>query len=327
MSFTDSEASDGSEDEPESPLPNLMEKATAGEARRRRRPATDEGFMAAARRTHPPAIDGPSRASRPDVPPRRSPLSAAHGPPDADGFHLVESRRRWRRRKPPRQSRPVPPELVGKCFNCLDEGHVRANCTNPPRCLNSASGAGHRKVVSPLVGALHRGTVVGAHRPLTTRSVQPLCPSAVLRRHSRPPLWMLLDRLVRASVALPLVPRSAELEETEAALRLALVAVVAGTRPTVTMTMVAEYLSSFLGLDDASFSVWRHAPEDFVVRFARPQDLEVVPEAPFRLIWNRWRRTSLAVAESFHYRVLVGISRVPLHARSVEVAQHILLTW
>lgn len=102
-----------------------------------------------ARRSHP-AIDGPSQASRPDAPGRHpSPpathLACAHGPPDADGFHLVESRRCWRRRSPPWQSRLVPPELVGKCFNCLDEGHVRANYGNPPRYLNCSSECHRRR--------------------------------------------------------------------------------------------------------------------------------------------------------------------------------------
>jgi hypothetical protein len=77
--------------------------------------------------------------------------------------------------------------------------------------------------------------------------------------------------------------------------------------------------------------VVRHEPEDFLVRFARHTDLEAVlhtaiHNAPLHLVWNRWRRTSAASADSFHYRVLVGMRHVPLHARSVAVAQHILGT-
>ena len=45
---------------------------------------------------------------------------------------------------------------------------------------------------------------------------------------------------------------------------------------------------------------------------------------PFTLIWRPWRRTSLASAESFRYWVLIGMTRFPLHARSVAVAQTIL---
>jgi hypothetical protein len=68
--------------------------------------------------------------------------------------------------------------------------------------------------------------------------------------------------------------------------------------------MVAEYLMHYFGFDPANFSVRRHNPEDFIVRFAVQHDLEmvlqtVVLDPPFRLIWNRWRRTTLATAGSF----------------------------
>lgn len=100
------------------------------------------------------------------------------------------------------------------------------------------------------------------------------------------------------------MPRTVELQESEAALGLALVCLVAGTRPAVSTSMVSEYLMNYFGFEVATFSVRRHDPEDFIVRFAHQQDLEavlqtVVLDPPFRLIWNRWRRTSLAVAGSF----------------------------
>ena len=125
------------------------------------------------------------------------------------------------------------------------------------------------------------------------------------------------------------VPRSAKLEAVELDLKLALVAVVAGTRPPVSPAMVRAYLTTHLGIGGVSASVRRHDLEDFVVRFSRREDLEVVLRtpvhgAPFSLIWRPWRRTSLASAGSFHFRVLVGMRRVPLHARSVAVAQTIL---
>jgi hypothetical protein len=42
------------------------------------------------------------------------------------------------------------------------------------------------------------------------------------------------------------------------------------------------------------------------------------------LIWNPWRRTSLAILEKFKFKVIVAIARLPLHARNLEVAQTIL---
>lgn len=103
LSFTDSEDSD-SDAEAESPAADVRGKTpTQGAPHRRRvrgrrrRPRSEEGFMAAACCSHP-AIDGPPEASRLDpsredsrAPTRRlSPPVAhparAHGMPDAEGF-------------------------------------------------------------------------------------------------------------------------------------------------------------------------------------------------------------------------------------------------
>lgn len=64
------------------------------------------------------------------------------------------------------------------------------------------------------------------------------------------------------------------------ALSLALVALVGGTRPPVTPAMVREHPRVRFHVDDADMSVMRHAPEDFIVRFSRREDLERVLAAP-----------------------------------------------
>lgn len=87
----------------------------------------------------------------PHVQPSRpvgSPAAAAHPPrmstePDVDGFREVHSRRRWRRTTAPR--RPVPASLVGKCFNCLIESHVKAQCTFPSRCFRCHEEGHHER--------------------------------------------------------------------------------------------------------------------------------------------------------------------------------------
>ena len=121
------------------------------------------------------------------------------------------------------------------------------------------------------------------------------------------------------------MPRSAELEAAELDLRLALVAVVTGTRTPVTPAMVHAYLATHLGIDGASADVRHHDPEDFVVWFSRREDLELVlrtavHNAPFSLICLPWLRTLLASTGSFCYSVLVGMQCIPLHVRSVVVA-------
>lgn len=53
--------------------------------------------------------------------------------PDSDGFQEVHNRCRWRRTVVAASSRPVPADLVGKCFNCLSTDHKRADYSLPPR--------------------------------------------------------------------------------------------------------------------------------------------------------------------------------------------------
>lgn len=74
-----------------------------------------------------------------------------------------------------------------------------------------------------------------------------------------------------------MVPRSAELEAAELDLRLALVAVISGTRPPVSADMVPAHLATYFGIADVS--VMRHDPEDFIVRFSHPEDRALVPVA------------------------------------------------
>lgn len=146
LSFSDLEDYDDSK--PPSPPPEGMGRSAPHAGRRRRRPrrrwrARDPaGIMAAARRSPPPREISPRQ--RRTISPVAHPARAS-GPPDADGFHTVQSRRRWRRRSPPKQSKPVPPHLVGRCFNCMGKGHVRANCVSKSCCINCGSDCHRRK--------------------------------------------------------------------------------------------------------------------------------------------------------------------------------------
>ena len=86
--------------------------------------------------------------------------------------------------------------------------------------------------------------------------------------------------MVERPVVELVVPRSAEIQAAEDALSLALVAMIGGTKPSVTPAMVREHLGSRFLIDDADMSVLRHAPEDFIVRFSRREDLERVLHTP-----------------------------------------------
>jgi hypothetical protein len=76
--------------------------------------------------------------------------------PEAEGFRQVHSRRRGRRRVPPRSARPVPPNLVGLCFDCLACDHVKAACTFLSRCFNCRH-EGHRARDHPLAPVAREG--------------------------------------------------------------------------------------------------------------------------------------------------------------------------
>jgi len=164
--------------------------------------------------------------------------------------------------------------------------------------------------------------------PMPTQSQRPVDeatpptsqPPASPRTRQRDPL-----------VELVVVPRSAAIQEAEDFLSSsALVALVVGTRPSVTPAMVLSCLHEFFGIAVGSVSVRRTAPDDFIARFDRADDLQLVlstpwpAAAPFALRWRRWSRLFRASAGAFHYRVLVGMKGVPAHARSVETPQIIL---
>lgn len=100
-----------------------------------------------------------------------------------------------------------------------------------------------------------------------------------LRTRARTPLLQLV-----------VVPRSAALQATKDALSLVLVL---GTRPTVTPAAMLHYLQEFYGITEDRISIRRTKPNDFIVRFARQEDLDLVLNhlclvgAPSTLRWRR----------------------------------------
>lgn len=74
---------------------------------------------------------------------------------DADGFHQVHSRRRWRRRLPTRLLKPLPEDLIGLCFNCLGDDHVKADYRFPS-CCRSCRREGHHARNCPFGSAFAR---------------------------------------------------------------------------------------------------------------------------------------------------------------------------
>lgn len=151
LHFTDSEASFGDSDA--SPLQGNVGAPVPVLRRRWRRICRHRPFQGSLAAPPP----SPAPVAHPSVLATHPPQMT--GQLDADGFREVVSRRHWRRMVV--QRRPVPANLVGKCFNCLSESHVKADCTSPPRCFHCL-GEGHQERSYPALG---RDTVKRGRSP------------------------------------------------------------------------------------------------------------------------------------------------------------------
>lgn len=126
------------------------------------------------------------------------------------------------------------------------------------------------------------------------------------------------------------IPRSASMEAEEARLGRALVATVGGSRPVVSASQVQQYLLSQHGVSADRCSVHRFHPEDFLVFFKVAADCDRVllgappTSPPFRLVWKRWVRQSMASPLVMRHRVLIILRGLPAHAWSLDVAQRVL---
>jgi hypothetical protein len=76
------------------------------------------------------------------------------------------------------------------------------------------------------------------------------------------------------------MPRSPSIQAAEDALSMALLALVLGTRPLVSPTMMLQHLSDHYGVDGDNVTVRRTRPDDFIVRFSRREDLDRVLGSP-----------------------------------------------
>jgi hypothetical protein len=151
-------------------------------------------------------------------------------------------------------------------------------------------------------------------------------PRCLLRRIEEPPASP-RTRAKTPLLQLIVVPRTPALQAAEDALSNALLALVLGTRPPVSPAMILHHLQEHYGIAADRVTVRRTRPDDFIVRFNRQEDLELVlanqrpAGAPFTLRWRRWTRLISGSAGAFRYRALVGLKGIPSHARSEEVAR------
>jgi hypothetical protein len=105
---------------------------------------------------------------------------------------------------------------------------------------------------------------------------------------------------------------------------------VAGAQRGIASDQVGRLLEEFYVLLHDDFTIFRHAPEDFLVVFNTPEVAQrvlhvVLPvDAPFQLVWKRWRRQNTTKYGPLRFRVLVELKGISAHARNVHTAQIIL---
>jgi hypothetical protein len=126
------------------------------------------------------------------------------------------------------------------------------------------------------------------------------------------------------------IPRTAVINEAEAKLTNALVAVVGGTMPMVTPATVHQHLSRFFQVEEHEVQVHRSKPDDFLLLFNNervmdrvlhtvlPRDMELI------LVFWIWCHESRVLLSALRYKVLLAIDNIPLHAWSTETAQDII---
>lgn len=105
----------------------------------------------------------------------------------------------------------------------------------------------------------------------------------------------------RSLVDLCVVHRSEEIEEEESELNLALVAVVGGSRPHVSLPEVRSWVANGYGIPRDSFKVRRFQPEDFIFTFSFYYDmLRVLHDPPIDRVVLSHSQALAPAAHGYH---------------------------
>jgi hypothetical protein len=178
--------------------------------------------------------------------------------PNEEGWQHVKRKKKHRvhlrvSRRPSWCSGKVLADLVGLCFNCFAKDHVARLCPNPS-CSTDAEYEPPPICAPPT----NSSTSPPPFAPSTPREPSPLPVGAPLRR---------------PMVELCVIHHFKEMVEEEAALDLALVAVVGGSRPPVSIVAVEVWLHTQFGIPSADIVVRRYQPEDFLICFSFLDDM------------------------------------------------------
>jgi hypothetical protein len=113
-------------------------------------------------------------------------------------------------------------------------------------------------------------------------------------------------------------------------MELALVAVIGGTRPPISLVEVHCWIAKHFGILGDSFQVRRYFPEDFIIVFSFLDDmLRVLHEPPtgnpsLSFVFKRWHWHLHASADELLYHITVHLWRLSAHVCNLSTASQIL---
>jgi hypothetical protein len=123
---------------------------------------------------------------------------------------------------------------------------------------------------------------------------------------------------------LRVIPRTPAINDAEAALANALTVTVGGTRPVLSSEQVRDHLSRFFAIGEGEVQVKRYNRADFLLVFANRQLADRVLHTPPLLQACRWNQQAGALFKPFRFKILLSVTNVPAHVRSVETVQEIV---
>uniref|UniRef100_A0A453N166 CCHC-type domain-containing protein n=1 Tax=Aegilops tauschii subsp. strangulata TaxID=200361 RepID=A0A453N166_AEGTS len=184
-----------------------------------------------------------------------------------------------------------------RCTRCGFYGHVARMCTNPRSPSSpSRSSPSPKRLRGPSPPrpspSASSPSVQGSWQPASSGLAVPSPRASHAARSASPSVPLTGHPSLRPAAAPAcFLPLSAEINDVEEELRRALLATVAGCRTGVSCQEVSDVICSRFGIPEARFSVHRHLPEDFLIRFQRAEDRALVANDGVRPPASAWSFT------------------------------------
>jgi hypothetical protein len=126
------------------------------------------------------------------------------------------------------------------------------------------------------------------------------------------------------------IHRSEEVVAAKHVLQLALVTIISGNRPPVSMDQVCHWIQEHYDIPSDSVTVQHFQPEDFLITFSFYDDMLCVlhnplpQDASFVLVFKSWACQLRATAMKLFYHIITRLRGIPANARHLSTARQIL---